>query len=787
MALKESDLFTRLLRTRPLFTAALFFMLGCILSHSLAFSLIAWIAASAVLLFLVLLFRSNRRILCALLVILMLPMGAIRFDLAWNAVSPVSETAGVQITGRITDDPVYNAETERCICVLDNITIDGEKFDGKLRLYLRGDELLLQDVHLAQAIACKASLWQGDTPGNYAEFSFADYLRINKLRGYATAKIEDVQFSVPEYNYADANNLICSRISARIDRLFPQSAAIVKAFVLGDRSEMDDADRKSFSETGAAHLLAISGMHISVLAMFISYLFGRFLSRRNAFLLTLCILLFYGWLIGFSASLLRAVLMFSIYQIAALTGRFSDSPTRLAAAALFHLMISPIDILTAGFILSYCASAGIVLLSRPLSRLFRAEELLYGSIDISPTAMIMRKCARWFMRSIITSLAAMLATFPAVIHFFGAQPVWTLLVNLIAVPLAMLSYIVSIIALLIGFAPVCTAADFLFGLLTGFIRICSALPLSSLRIARFPALLHAFCALIFLLASDLSALPEILRRFLPVCALLAMLFSNGIALINLHTDGFVFMDAGQADCTLLKTDGNVYLFDVGDSYTPAADYLGAMNFGVDALFISHPHADHAGGLASILDICVPDRIYISANYDYIDLDEGIAETIALAESMGSKIITVQTGDVIQLSSKSFAKVLAPDAGIYDHSANEDSLILHVICGEISALFTGDMPAEVMPDDLPDIDILKVAHHGSRNGVDPRTLTGISPSAAVISVGEGNNYGHPAAETVDLLEAAGAMVLRTDLCGAISIGFDRENLEISTYNNFGGLE
>ena len=787
MKLRDTDIFTRLMRTRPLFTAALFFMSGCILDRSLNLPVSFWLICTGLISIALLPLRRNRRLFCALLVVLMLPLGAIRFDLAWNTATPVAKETAVQLTGRIADDPVYDEEKQRSICLLEDVSIDGQGFRGRLRLYLRGDDALLQSVSLAQTVSCEAKLWQGDGPGNYGEFDFASWLRMNNIRGYATAKIEDAAFSAPEYALSDLNNLLCLKISDRIRRLFGENAATVKAFVLGDRSEMSISDRDSYNESGAAHLLAISGMHISVLAMLISWLFTRLFGRRSAFLLTLALLLGYGWLIGYTPSLFRAIVMFGLYHGAALSGRFSDSPTRLAAAAFIHLLISPMDVLSAGFILSYCASAGIVFLSRPLSRLFRVENLLYGSIDINPTAMLPRKIARTAVRSCVTSLAATLATFPAVIYFFGAQPLWTLLVNLVAVPLAMLSYIVSIAGVICGLSPLCFAADGLFGLLTSFIRLCAALPMASIRIARFPAWLYILCAVLVLLSSDLSALPEILRRFLPLCTLLAMFVSGGAAYLNLHEDGFIFFDAGQADCALLKTSGKVYLFDAGDSYTPAADYLSAMNFGIDGLFISHLHEDHAAGLNSILDVCVPKRIYLSANYLVSDSDEASMQALNRAQSMGCELIPLKTGDEIPLSSISFAKVLSPDAGISHSPANEDSLILHVVHGAYSALFTGDMPAESLPAKLPDVDILKVSHHGSRSSVDPRTLTELSPSVAVISVGEGNNYGHPADETTELLSASGAMVLRTDLCGAISIGFGEDSLEISTYYHFGGLK
>lgn len=788
MRLSELDLFSRLIRTRPLFTAAFFFTLGCALAHILELSLLLWLSLAAAIGYAALLARRNRAVLWALLLVLALPLGALRFELAWFRASPIMEEREATLSGRISEEPYFNEEKQRCVCVLTDVEIDGEALRGKLRLYLRGDEALLMEVQLAQCVTCTAKLWQGDDASNPYQFSFADYLRINGLRGYASAKMEEASFSEVKYALSDVNKLLCRRISTRIDRLFPQNAAVVKAFILGDRSEMALSDRENFNDTGVSHLLAISGMHISVLAMLISWLFGRFLSKKHAFILTLTLLAGYCWLIGLSPSLMRALITFILFEFSALVGRYSDALTRLACAALLHLLVSPMDILSASFILSYSASAGIVLLSKPLSRFLHCNALLHRRTKPNLPDFIKTAIPKAIMRSVVTSLAATLTTFPAVVHFFGAQPLWSVVTNIVAVPLAMLSYIMSILGLICGLQPLCLSADFLFGSLNALVELFAALPFASLRIARFPYWLSAICAACFLLASDISILPEKLRRFLPLVVLPAVLLSNTLAALQLNRDSLMFMDAGQADCALYKTEGKLYFFDVGDAYTPAADYIRAMNWDIDGVFLSHPHTDHAGGLAAILEICTPSKIYVSSNYALIEMDEGILDALKQAKQMGSEIVQVKTGDHIALSSKSFVKVLAPEAGISNNSANEDSLILELHCGDVSALFTGDMPASSMPEGLPDVDILKVAHHGGKNGVDPRTLTELSPSVAVISVGEGNLYGHPSPESVALLDAAGASVYRTDLCGAISIEFAADaEIRISTYkHDTGGL-
>jgi len=785
MRLRELDIFTRLLRTRPLFTAALLFLCGCISAYFLDLRLWVWIAAAAVLLIILPLCRKRPQLLCALLVLLMLPLGALRFGLAWSASEPVPEADDVHISGRICEIPFYNSDTERCICVLDAPRINAETLDGKIRLYLRGDTDALQRISLGDEVNCSAHLWQGDPASNPAQFDFGLYLRINGLRGYATAKLEDTYILPGEYHLSDLNDRFCATLSERIDRLFPRNAAIIKAFVLGIRSEIDTEDRESYNNSGAAHLLAISGMHISALAMLISWLFGRFLKRSRAFALTMLLLLAYAWLIGFTAPLLRALIVFGLHGLGGVCRRHPDGPTNLAAAALIHLLISPLDILSASFILSYGASTGIALFTRPLERLLHAEELLHGRMERRLHGILTRMLPRALVRSLITTLSVQLATLPAVIHFFGAQPLWTLIVNLVAVPLSMLGYICSIVALIPGIAPICAIADGIFGLLNIFVRVFGAIPVTTLQLARFPHWMSLIWAALMLAASDLAILPEKLRRALPFSVIPLALCACLIPAAGLNGQSFVFMDAGQADCALLRTEGKLYFFDVGDDYSPAADYLSAMNYDVDGVFLSHPHSDHVNGLADILTVCTPETIYISPNYDQLDLDEGVAELLTQAAAQGSYVQTLQAGDCVSLSEKSFVKVLAPTAGISARPANEDSMMLHVICGDYSALFCGDMPAECMPADLPDVDILKIAHHGAADSVDPRILTQTSPTIAVVPVGY-NNYGHPAEAALELIDAAGAEIYRTDLCGAITVSLDEDGMRVSTYNGFGGV-
>ena len=740
-------------------------------------------ALAAASLLAALLTRRRREIAAALLILALLPVGAIRFEIAWNAVEPLPDQTSVLLSGRISEEPDFNAKTQRTICVLDELSVDGTPRRGKLRLYLRGDEALLRSVLLGQRIEVTAHVRPADEATNPDQFNNANYLRAHGLRNYATAEIESAALSEPEHGFRDWPERMRTAIGIRIDRLFPENADIARALILGDRDSLSSEARANYARAGAAHLLAISGMHISVLAAALALLLRRFLQRTCAFGLTFALLAAYSVLIGFTPSVFRALVMFTFLGVAPITGRHSDALTRLSASMLIYLILQPLAILDAGFNLSYGATAGILLLTPPLSRL----PMLRTPSDEQPDfGLNPRKIRRWIVGTLAATFAAQLAVLPLVAHYFGAQPVWSLLTNLLAAPLTMIAYILAMIATVLNFAPLAHVADFLFGLLTRLIAGIASLPLAELRIARFPLWLILICVLVCLASSELSRLPPGLRMFLPFALLLAIPLANFCAWLPTLGVSVVFLDAGQADCAVIRSEGHIYLVDAGDTYTPAADYLSAMNYVPDAVFLTHPHVDHAGGLADILEVCTPKRLYVSANWESFEIDPALDEALDSAKAMGAEIVHVSAGDEIALSEHVTLRVLGPKAGFLTNSANDDSLILRMEYGETRALFLADAPAEVTAGLAGDIDLMKVAHHGARNGTDARLLAETTPSAAVISVGRGNSYGHPTPRVLKLLEASGAEIYRTDRSGAITCRlFEDGTLKLRCYTTSEG--
>lgn len=716
---------------------------------------------------------------------LFLGMGRMAFSLE-NF--PQFETRySANIIGKIVSEPYTNPETGRVISRFHLESIDGETADMTVRLYLRGDENALSEIDYGQRLSATAHIWKSDPITNPYEFDFDFYLQREGLPAFATAKIEDVQTLDCERDIQSFFIGIRREISHRIDELFPDNSSLVHALILGDRTHLSEDMRQSLNETGIAHLISISGMHVTTLAMLVSFLLTLFLSRKTSVVVTLIFLLFYGGLIGFSASFVRALIMFAVFSFAPFAGYPSDGITRLCAAMLITLIFKPLNILDAGFVLSYSSAAGIILLTPPLNNLMGIAAFLHLKPLPNPFLQWLRNVLIYFPKLICASIAAQIASLPAVIAYFGVQSVISVPINLVCVPLCMVGFPVAIGALIFSIvcmplaAIISSCADKLFSWLIITAAWGASLPITVIRIGRYSAALVLIHSSIILASSNLSLIRERYRRFIPMVLILVA----GTASLFTHSLSFgfsiTFLDADQADCAVIRTQGHTYLVDTGDTYTPAADYLSATCLHLDGVFLSHPHQDHAGGLEDILAIFKPDAIYVPAGwYEQENISQAVLDGMAIAEEMNIPIMELAVGDKLTLSRDATCTIYSPDRDNLPIETNDVSLLMAITHGNKTALFTGDLSMNGEPDIIPNADILKLAHHGSDEATSASFLEKTSPEIAVISVGE-NNFEHPADITLKKLDNVHAQVLRTDHCGAITLRLKSDDTwQIKTY-------
>ena len=713
-------------------------------------------------------------------------LGMARMTLALARFPVATTVYSVPMTGKVISEPWLRPDTGRLIFKFRLNTVDGAPDDRVVRLYLRGDAAAMADIRYGQTLSVTGNIWASDPVTNPYQFDFGAWLHRNGLNCIATAKIEDAEVLSEVRDFRCAIIDLRDAVGRRIDALFPQSAPLVRALVLGDRSMIGDELRQSLNATGTAHLISISGLHVTVLALALSLLLSRFMPRRWANLATLGPLILYGTVIGWSAPFTRALVMFAIFSFAPLAGLPSDGLTRLAAALLVWLAARPLDIGDGGFILSFAASAGILLLLPPILRLFRLDRVAGAHVGWRPWRRFAWRVTRYFATLLCASMAAQLATLPAVVACFGAQSVVSLPYNLVCVPLFMAGYMLAAAALTVSWvvyplgAVLARLGDPLLGLLLNIARASRALPVTSVHIGRYPAPLALLHAALALAASDLCAIRRNIRKYLP----LALVGLAGLSCLITWLGSWPFavkiLDADQANCAILTTRGHTYVFDVGDTYSPAADYLSATCLHLDGVFLSHPHEDHAGGLSDLLTAFRPDVIYVPDGwFDCGETADSILAGLRRAGEMNIPIVELLAGQTLSLSDEALLTVYNPVPDDLPGEVNDISLVLGVECDGHGALFTGDVTMEGEPLFLPDMDLLHVPHHGASNATSDDLLQMTTPEYALISVGE-NNFGHPAPETLDRIADSGARVLRTDRRGAIFLTLKDGAWQVKTF-------
>ena len=757
-----------LMKKRPLFCFAAFFGAGVIGAYLLNPPPVWMLLCGALLgiLALGLALPGRRKLTAAALTAFYLAagFGGAAYTTARMEARPIFESAyDVEFSGRIAGAPYLDEDGARFVCELEKITFNGQATDYGFRLYLRGDPEELARLGCGQEISGTGHVFCPEAPENPHEFDFGQYLWRENLAGYVTARTDAVQLSGERGGFADSLYRLRTALSRRIDAHFPRNAALVKALVLGDRRDMNEDLRSDFADAGVAHLLAISGLHITLIALAVSGLLKRLVGAVASSVVTLACVVGYGLLIGFSPSVARAAIMFAVLQGAPVAGRFSDGSTRLAAAFLVILLINPLNIGDAGFVLSFCASAGLIWLSPALNRLFRLEKLREKGL--------MGKIAGYFLGILLTTAAAQTATYPAIAEFYGEFSLVSFLSNLFLVPLCL----ISLIACYIGLAlPVLAGIpEAMLSLLTRLVSWCASFQWATVSVNAPPVWLWLALLICALAVSELSRLPGKIK------GLCLGLISGCIALSLLFTGGMeatvTFLSVGQADSCVIELKDFNCVIDLGEDAEETIDFVEGEELFVNALFLTHPHTDHAGGLGEFAQACEIDTIYVPEGWENALEGEGIQREWAYALTRCDQWVELSPGDTVQAPDGTVFTVI-PSGKSTSSPVNDMSLILLMDCESTRVLFTGD--ANVGRG--PRAEVLKVGHHGSREHTDEDVVKSVSPDVAVISVGKNNSYGHPAPEVVQLLEESGAKVYRTDECGAVVVRIGKWRYRVDTF-------
>lgn len=556
--------------------------------------------------------------------------------------------------------------------------------------------------------------------------------------------------------------------------LSPEDSALLEGMLLGGSSGIAPERLRLFTRCGLSHLLSVSGSHVALLlGLFAGGAALLRLPRKTGAFFVALLLVAYGVLCGLRASVCRALLL----GLGALWGRGhrkrASSTAFLGLGLLVLLTWQPWWVWDPGFQLSFSAAGGLLLLRRPVEKKLAA---------ILPLPL-----ARGFS----VPLAAQALGLPFLVHHFHMLSLVSLLANVLLVPLLSLCLTCSAVGAILGAlgftlpGRLClVGAGQLLGLSLWGGEWLSHLPGTHWVTGQVPLWVWPLYFLLLLALLEQGWFKPGRPRLRRAGAL-----ASGIALCTVlavhhfRAQPFTvyFLDVGQGDCAVVVTpERQVFVFDTGGLggnfdtgeriLVPFLRYLGTDR--VDAVFLSHGHHDHAGGMAGLLRWMPVEAIYLPRE----NPSEDVGKALQLVQfgNISKIVYKMQTNQKISKKGSIIKIVEAPKVEEKGGMGNENSAIVRVSCDGHSILFTGDAPADV--EELAAAkpirsDVLKVSHHGSRTSSSEAFLEAVQPRVAVVSAGRRNHFGHPHRETIEKLETRKIPLVRTDQGGTVKIVFD----------------
>ena len=802
-------------KPRPALYFLIPYLLGIIVGRWLSIPLLwLWFA---VLLCLIgsILTRNRRRYLCyGLLHLTVFAGGMLRLETASDSpIPPHFYNQPISFSGTTTYQPERGEAWDACYATGELQLLSDSTQMVSAKFLIRFQKLV--PLRYGRHITLTGVLQQPQGRRNLGGFDYRAYLARQDIVGIIDAKgllrIGKQDGFLP-LRWIEALRIRTERV---IDNIYTESgtvepslhAQLLKGILLGKRSDLPTETLDIFRNSGTFHVLAVSGLHVGLVAMFCYFGFRCFrLPQKVLCLLTIAAVLIYACLIGFRPSVFRASLMAILFLFATLIDRDADLFNLLAFAALVLLLLNPLQMWDVGFQLSFIAVAAIVYfvpkMEQPLRRLWENEDGSPSQGGIPVVTRFRNAAVKWLVLSYLVTLAAQIGTMPLIAyHFFRTYPL-----GFIVGPFA-----VGLVSLIVAVGMMSVCVGFIY------------LPFAKLIALLNHAIISVFLALIGIFGQTwgiVKLTPPTFGVFVLYIALflgivhwryvykhwrLASLIGLSVVAIwvwdtAFHENGrlleVVTLDVGQGDAAFVRfPDDRTLLIDGGIQRTyyddkkqrlvdydvgkrviePYLDFRGIRR--LDMVVLTHPDIDHGGGLGHILENFEVGRVL---GISEVSLDSQTHRRLHAIVNANDIPYAFPYAGTIELTPTATLNLLHPidaaSTNLLDQDKNDDSLVMKLTYREVDILFTGDIgkkaEARIIASgqDLRS-EILKVPHHGSRTSSSAPFIDAVEPRYAIFSLGQNSQYLFPHSDVVARYRARGCVQLRTDELGAITLRTD----------------
>lgn len=642
---------------------------------------------------------------------------------------------------------------------------------------------------------------------NYRGFDYSNYLKTENIYGTIeqNGKIELIKEKNINYLFINLYK-VKNKIIKNINNKFPEETrGVFLGILLGDKSSIEEDVRQNFADSSLSHILAVSGTHISYVVICISVLFKKLKLNKNIRkVLTSLVLFMYLYLVDFSASATRAVIMSNIVILQMLFYRKQDTITTIAFSSIIILINNPYSILNIGFLLSYGGTIGII--------------LFVNRISIESKEDFFQRFKSYLKDICIVTISAQTIIMPIIIYYFNTISFTFIISNIIASliigPIIMIGLVIivisffkiPIISLIIRFY------NILIVILVRTADIISKIPMSkiylktptTLEIIFYYSVVFLIALLIYIKKSNRKFIKKTiqidiynLKNFFINNRNKVLIFISIVSLISITSIKIPkelkinFIDVGQGDSCLITTPQNKkVIVDSGgsESYDVGKNVLLPYLLDkritkIDYIMISHFDTDHCKGFEYVLENIKVKNVIISKQSE---TSENFKQIMKIIRKKRINLIIVQKETKIKIDNFTTVDILSPQSENIADNMNDNSIVAKFEAYNFSILFTGDASEKIEKELIKEkinlkSDILKVSHHGSKTGTSEEFLKSVKPKIALIGVGENNKFGHPTEDVIKRLTENNVKIYRTDRNGEISIKIKKnKNIKIKKH-------